>query len=274
MRSEAAAGYAGIVLAAGGGTRIGHHHSKVYLPLAGRPMLAWSLQLLWQAPGVERLVLAAREEELELAAGVVARELPGVPVELVSGGRSRHESEYRALARLAADIRAGRVAAVLVHDAARPLASPALTERVLDAALRRGAAVPAVPADSIVGVDAGGRLSPAGAERLVTIQTPQAFRAGPLLEAHDAAARDRFAGTDTAACVERYSELEVVVVPGDPGNLKVTFPDDLLVAERLLTRPGGAAAGAGARHSGPAGDGVRSFPENPPRWATSGSMPS
>ncbi len=239
MRSEGAAGHAGIVLAAGGGTRIGHSRSKVYLPLAGRPIVAWSLELLWQVPGVDRLVLAARAEELELAAEVLERELPGVPVELVSGGRSRHESEYRALARLAGEIHAGRVAAVLIHDAARPLASLAMTERVLAAALRRGAAVPGVPAESIMGVDAVGRLSSAGThgtERLVTIQTPQAFRAGPLLAAHEAAARDGFAGTDTAACVERYGELEVAVVPGDPGNLKITFPDDLLVAERLLTR--------------------------------------
>src|SRR6266540_3830681 len=172
MREEAGAGHAGIVLAAGSGTRIGHSHSKVYLPLA----------------------------------------------------------------HLAADIRGGRVAAVLIHDAARPLASLAMTERVLAAALRRGAAVPGVPAENVLAVDPSGRVTADGAERLVTIQTPQAFRARPLLEAHEAAARDGFTGTDTAACVERYSELEVAVVPGDPGNLKVTFPDDLLVAERLLTR--------------------------------------
>jgi 2-C-methyl-D-erythritol 4-phosphate cytidylyltransferase len=235
MRDEALAGHAGIVLAAGGGTRIGHRRSKVYLPLAGRPMLAWSLELLWKVPGVERLVLAARAEELGLAAEVLERELPGVPVDLVGGGASRHESEYRALEHLAGDIRGGQVAAVLIHDAARPLASLAMTERVLEAALRRGAAVPGVPAENVIGVDASGRLVAAGGdERLVTIQTPQAFRARPLLDAHEAAARDGFTGTDTAACVERYSGVEVVVVPGDPANLKVTFPGDLLVAERLL----------------------------------------
>jgi 2-C-methyl-D-erythritol 4-phosphate cytidylyltransferase len=236
MRRKAGTGHAGIVLAAGSGTRIGHSHSKVYLPLAGRPMLAWSLELLLRARGVGRLLLVARAEDLELAAGVLERELPGVPVELVTGGRSRHESEYRGLAHLAGDIRAGLVTAVLIHDAARPLASVAMTEQVLDAALRCGAAVPGVPAENVLGVDPSGRLSPAGSERLVTIQTPQAFQARPLLEAHEAAAREGFTGTDTAACVERYTETEVVVVPGDPGNLKITFPDDLLVAERLLTR--------------------------------------
>jgi 2-C-methyl-D-erythritol 4-phosphate cytidylyltransferase len=240
MLGGAEAGHVGIVLAAGSGTRIGHSHSKVYLPLAGRPILAWSLELLWRVPGVGRLVLVARAGELELAAGVLQRELPGVPVELVSGGPSRHQSEYRALAHLAGDIRAGRIAALLIHDAARPLASLAMTERVLAAALLRGAAVPGVPAENVLGIDPAGRLAvaAAGGERLVTVQTPQAFRSGPLLEAHEAAARDGFTGTDTAACVERYAQTQVVVVPGDPGNLKVTFPDDLLVAERLLARSG------------------------------------
>ncbi len=239
MRMKAGAGYAGIVLAAGSGTRIGHSHSKVYLPLAGRPMLAWSLELLLRVGGVDRLVLVARAEDFDLATEVLERELPGVPVELLSGGRSRHESEYRALAHLAGDVRAGLVTAVLIHDAARPLASVAMTERVLEAALRRGAAVPGVPAENVVGVDPSGRLAPAASDRLVTIQTPQAFRARQLLDAHEAAARDGFTGTDTAACVERYTGTEVVVVPGDPGNLKITFRDDLLVAERLLASGGG-----------------------------------
>ncbi|HZC99900.1 MAG TPA: IspD/TarI family cytidylyltransferase [Actinomycetes bacterium] len=238
MRRKAGAGHAGIVLAAGSGTRIGHGHSKVYLPLAGRPMLAWSMELLLRVGGVERLLLVARAADLELAAEVLERELPGVPVELLSGGRSRHESEYRALAHLAGDIRAGLVTAVLIHDAARPLASVAMTEQVLAAALRRGAAVPGVPVENVLRVDLRGRLAPTGSERLVTIQTPQAFLARPLLQAHEAAARDGFTGTDTAACVERYTETEVAVVPGDPGNLKITFPDDLLVAERLLARCG------------------------------------
>jgi 2-C-methyl-D-erythritol 4-phosphate cytidylyltransferase len=199
-------------------------------------MLGWSLELLSRVRGVERLVLVARAQDLELAAEVLERELPGVPVGVVSGGRSRHESEHRALAHLAGDIRAGLVTAVLIHDAARPLASLAMTEQVLAAALQRGAAVPGVPAENVVGVDPSGRMTTAVSGRLVTIQTPQAFRARPLLEAHEAAALDGFAGTDTAACVERYTGTEVVVVPGDPRNLKITFRDDLLVAERLLAR--------------------------------------
>lgn len=236
MHNGARGSYAGIVLAAGSGTRVGHSGSKAYLPLCGTTMLVWALTTLARTGGVERLVLAARPQDLALAEEVLERELPGVAVELVAGGATRHESEHRVLRHLAADIRSGSITAVLLHDAARPLASVDLAERVLAAALARGAAAPGVPVEHVLGVDAAGRLLPPGAERLVSIQTPQAFRAAPLLDAYEAAAADGFAGTDTAASIERYTDLEVAVVPGEPGNLKITFADDLLIAERLLRR--------------------------------------
>jgi 2-C-methyl-D-erythritol 4-phosphate cytidylyltransferase len=239
MHNGAGGPYAGIVLAAGSGTRVGHSGSKAYLPLAGRSMLVWALETLAGTGGVERLVLAVRAQDLSLAGEVLERELPGVEVDLVAGGATRHESEHRALRHLAGAIRTGIITAVLLHDAARPLASTDLSERVLAAALSCGAAVPGVPVENVLAVDPAGRLVPGNRERLVSIQTPQAFRAAPLLDAYDAAARDGFTGTDTAACVERYTDLEVAVVPGEPGNLKITFADDLRIAERLLERTRG-----------------------------------
>jgi 2-C-methyl-D-erythritol 4-phosphate cytidylyltransferase len=239
MHNGAGGPYAGIVLAAGSGTRVGHSGSKAYLPVAGRSMLVWALETLAGTGGVERLVLAVRAQDLSLAGEVLQRELPGVEVDLVAGGATRHESEHRALRHLAGAIRTGIITAVLLHDAARPLASTDLSERVLAAALSCGAAVPGVPVENVLAVDPAGRLVPGNRERLVSIQTPQAFRAAPLLDAYDAAARDGFTGTDTAACVERYTDLEVAVVPGEPGNLKITFADDLRIAERLLERTRG-----------------------------------
>jgi 2-C-methyl-D-erythritol 4-phosphate cytidylyltransferase len=73
-----------------------------------------------------------------------------------------------------------------------------------------------------------------GEDRLVTVQTPQAFRAGPLLDAYEAAAAEGFTGTDTAACMERYSATAVRGLPGQATNIKVTFPEDLFLAERIL----------------------------------------
>jgi 2-C-methyl-D-erythritol 4-phosphate cytidylyltransferase len=229
--------HAGIVLAAGSGTRVGNSRNKVYLPLAGRRIVTWSLELFRRIPGVGRLVLVVRDEDRELAAEVLDRELPGVPVDLVTGGPTRHESEFRALLHLAEEIRGGAIDVVLVHDAARPLAPLRVVEEVLATAMRTGSAVPALPLEDAVGVDTAGRISHPDGE-MVRIQTPQGFRGGPLLAAYQAAAADGFAGTDTAACVERYEGVPVQVVDGDPRNIKVTYADDLFTAELILTASG------------------------------------
>jgi 2-C-methyl-D-erythritol 4-phosphate cytidylyltransferase len=180
-----------------------------------------------------------RDEDRELAAEVLDRELPGAPVDLVTGGETRHESEYRALLHLAEEIRQGEIDVVLVHDAARPLAPVRIVEEVLATAIRTGSAIPALPLEDVVGVDEAGRMSHAGRRTdLVRVQTPQAFRSGPLLAAYQAAAEDGFTGTDTASCVERYEGVAVQVVSGDPRNIKVTYPDDLFTAELILTTSG------------------------------------
>jgi 2-C-methyl-D-erythritol 4-phosphate cytidylyltransferase len=238
VAEQAGTTHAGIVLAAGSGTRVGNSRNKVYLPLAGRRIVTWSLGLFRRIPGIGRLVLVVRPDDRELAKEVLDRELPGVPVDLVTGGATRHESEYRALLHLADEIREGSIDVVLVHDAARPLAPVAIVEKVLATAIRTGSAIPALPAEGVVGVDEAGRMSHAGRTDMVRVQTPQAFRSGPLLAAYQAAAVDGFTGTDTASCVERYEGVPVQVVPGDPRNIKVTYADDLFTAELYLAASG------------------------------------
>jgi 2-C-methyl-D-erythritol 4-phosphate cytidylyltransferase len=238
MANQAETTHAGIELAAGSGTRVGNSRNKVYLPLAGRRIVTWSLEVFRKIPGIGRLVLVVRDDDRELAAEVLDRELPGVPVDLVTGGDTRHESEYRALLHLAEEIRRGEIEVVLVHDAARPLAPVRIVEEVLATAIREGSAIPALPCEDVVGVDSHGRMSHAGRSGMVRVQTPQAFRSGPLLAAYQAAASDGFTGTDTASCVERYEGLPVQVVSGDPRNIKVTYADDLFTAELILTTSG------------------------------------
>ena len=230
--------HAGIVLAAGAGTRVGNSRNKVYLPLGGRRIVTWSLELFRQVPDVGRLVLVVRDDDRELAAEVLDREFPGVPVDVVTGGDTRHESEYRALLHLADDIRRGEIDIVLVHDAARPLTPVRVVEEVLATAMRTGGAIPALPLEDVAGVDAAGRISASDRTDLIRVQTPQAFRSAQLLAAYEAAAADGFAGSDTASCVERYQCVPVHVVAGDPRNLKVTFADDLLMAELMLAASG------------------------------------
>lgn len=225
---------AAVVLAGGSGTRVGGDGNKVYLPLAGRRLVSWALQAFADVRSVRRLVLVVRPTDRQLAEETVDREVRA-RVEIVEGGATRHDSEWAALRHLAPAIRAKELDVVAVHDGARPLAGRRLIGDTIDAARVYGAAVPGVPLED-AGVphpELGVRHEP-GDRRLIRVQTPQAFRAVPLLDAYECAARDGFTGTDTAACVERYAQVRVHCLPGDPRNLKVTYPQDLFLAERLL----------------------------------------
>ena len=223
-----------VVLRAGAGV------NKVLIELAGRPLLAWSLTHALATAGVDRVVVVAAPTEHTEVADALSAYLPqdgpdgspdGSPeVALVPGGTSRHGSEWAALQAVAGHVEAGRTDVVAIHDGARPLASPALFDAVVAAARRHGGALPAAATHGLVTAD----LTPAP-RGLVGVQTPQAFRARPLLEAYRAAARDGFEGTDTAATFERYAGLPVVAVPSTPANLKVTWPEDLALAEELLS---------------------------------------
>ena len=225
-----------VVLGAGAGNRVGAGVNKVLIELAGRPLLAWSLTHALATTGVDRVVVVAAPSEHAEVADALSAYLPlggpdgGPEVALVPGGTSRHGSEWAALQAVAAHVEAGRTDVVAIHDGARPLAPPALFDAVVAAARRHGGALPAAATHGLLTAD----LTPAP-RGLVGVQTPQAFRARPLLEAYRAAERDGFEGTDTAATFERYAGLPVVAVQSTTANLKVTWPEDLALAEELLT---------------------------------------
>ncbi len=223
----------GVVLAAGIGSRIGADGNKAYLMLAGRPMLAWSVRAVADTAEIGRVILVYRRGEYDMAAELVHTELPDRTVELVEGGDSRHESEFNMLRHIAPDIDSGAVDVVLIHDAARPLAGPTMMRAALDTARRFGGAVPAIEA---VGLARSTESGPVPlTEAVVRVQTPQAFRAAPLLEAYRRADTEAFDGTDTSSCVQHFTDVDVRVFPGAATNLKVTYPPDIRLAEHLLT---------------------------------------
>ena len=221
-----------VVLAAGAGTRVGAEVNKVLLPLAGVPVVARSVRTASEVPGVVRVVLVVRDGEQDAVRAAVEPHLdPGPPeVAMVTGGETRHLSEWAALALLAPAIEAGDVDVVAMHDAARPLASAALYEAVLSTAERVGGAVPVARLDDLVAAD--GSDLPAV---LVGVQTPQAFRAGDLLAAHRAAAAAGFEATDTAGILAAYADLTVAAVDSTERNLKLTVAGDVAVAEALIS---------------------------------------
>jgi 2-C-methyl-D-erythritol 4-phosphate cytidylyltransferase len=218
-----------VLLGAGSGRRVGAERNKVLLPLAGMPLLAHGVRTALEVDGAHRVVVVVRPEDRAEVADVLAPHLGLHDVWLVDGGEERHDSEYRALRALRDDIDRGEIDVVAIHDGARPLASAALFRAVIDVAAAEGAAVPAVASGRLNSVD--GSLAPDG---LVGVQTPQAFGARMLLAAYDAADADGFVGTDTAACLERYADIAVRAVAGERRNLKVTFAEDLRLAEELV----------------------------------------
>ena len=202
-----------IVVAAGTGTRFGV--PKQFETVAGSRLVDRA---------AEAAALACDEVVVVLPAGVA---WDGRPVAAAVPGGSTRSASVRA----GLDAIAASATVVVVHDAARPLASPALFDAVIGA-VRAGAdaAVPGLPvSDSVKRVDRDHVVETISRDELVAVQTPQAFRAETLRAAH-AVGGD---ATDDAALVEAAGG-DVVVVPGDPRNLKVTTPDDLVVAAALL----------------------------------------
>ncbi|MCW2813823.1 MAG: 4-diphosphocytidyl-2C-methyl-D-erythritol synthase [Nocardioides sp.] len=216
-----------VVLAAGSGTRVGAEVNKVLLPLREVPVLARSVLTALAVADVARVVVVVRDGEQDAVGAALVPYLGEARVDLVVGGATRHDSEWAALQVLRADVDAGRVDVVAIHDGARPLASVELFEAVLAAARVHGGAIPVAPAPPLLGPDGV-------VKGLAAVQTPQAFAAPRLLAAYAAAEAEGFRGTDTAACLERHApDVVVAAVPSSVLNLKVTWPDDLALAESL-----------------------------------------
>ncbi|NOY55299.1 MAG: 2-C-methyl-D-erythritol 4-phosphate cytidylyltransferase [Actinobacteria bacterium] len=224
---------AAILLAGGSGSRARIDINKVYLPIRGRPMLAYSLDTMGRSDAVDVIVLVIREVDREQAELLVQQNEAGTPTMIVEGGPTRQASEYEGLAALADRIESGEIDCVVIHDGARPFMSTKLLELVIARARRDGGAIPGyVPEEPLYQTKDGIIVSLAEGD-LRKVQTPQGFHALPLLHAYRRAERAGFEGVDTAETVERFSDLPIRYVPGDPRNIKVTFVEDIFVAEDL-----------------------------------------
>ena len=223
---------AGIVLAGGSGSRVQRDVNKVFLPLGEREMLGYSLATMESSPRVDEIVLVVRAEDRALAERlVVDLGISKVDV-IVPGGESRHQSESHGLEALATGIEAGAIEIVVIHDGARPFMTANLLHATIEAAERSGGGVPGLPIDGPVYERSDDNTSVGlPSEKLHRMQTPQAFRARPLLDAYRRAGQDRQEGVDTAATAARYSELAIEMVEGDQRNIKVTFVEDIFRAE-------------------------------------------
>ncbi len=213
-----------LIVAAGRGERLGSGRPKALVSLYGRPMLEWSLAALRAVEAVDEIVVALPADALETAPpGVIA----------VAGGEHRSHSVRAALAA------SGGGDPVIVHDAARPLATPALFEQALEELerSRADAVIAAAPvADTIKECGEDGRTVARTLDRarLWAIQTPQVFRRVALERALSGSDAELARATDDAWLVEQAGGV-VRILGSEPGNLKITTREDLRVAELLLS---------------------------------------
>ena len=224
-----------IIVAGGSGRRMGGNLPKQFRFLAGQPVLARTIGTFAAAlPGAE-IVVVLPEAHIPFWKNLAAR-FEVAEHRVTAGGAERFDSVRNGLEALASDPEL-----IAVQDGVRPLGSPEMIRRVVEAAARDGAAIPVVePVDSFRQTDgsidgegaAGASAShPVDRSRLRIVQTPQVFRAALLRGAYAAAFRREF--TDDASVVEAAGH-PVSLVPGERGNLKLTTPEDFIVAEALL----------------------------------------
>ncbi len=231
---------AAIIVAGGLGTRMAARVNKIFMEVAGRSILEHSLELFESDPRVHRIVLVARQEDLSQCEPLRAHfsKLSAI----VPGGDVRHRSEFAGLRLLAAQIDSGGVDTVLVHDAVRPFATHALVDRLTAGVAQTIGCIPGLPAGRATALVADGWIV-GYPPNVWTVQTPQAFQATWLLEAHNKAARQGFIGTDTASVVE-WAGGDVSVIDGEVDNIKITTPEDLARAAVIASRRGAGPGGS------------------------------
>ena len=221
-----------IIVAAGKGVRMQSDTRKQYMTLGGLPVLARTLQAFDRCEAIRAIYLVIPETDFQFCRETILPEArPATPVHLVSGGAERKDSVYNGL--LAAE---GEEEIVVIHDGVRPLILPEQIERCLSTAATSGAGILAIPVkDTLKRVHTGSCIeSTVQRESLWAAQTPQAFQYKLILEAHQAGEGHADGITDDAQLVERMGR-PVKIIPGSYVNLKITTPEDLALAEAILS---------------------------------------
>jgi len=219
-----------LVPAAGAGRRMGAGKPKAFLPLNGQPLIVHTLRKFEECPSVDEILpLVPEGEVLDCTDWVHRSGFQKIP-RVLAGGPERQDSVFIGLQAIS-----GTCDFVLIHDGARPFVTTSLIEEILVAAKRYSAVAAALPVgDTLKEVSEDRRiLRTVDRRRFWLMQTPQCFRYDLIFKAHRNAREEKFIGTDDAALVERIG-VQVTVITGSPLNIKITTPEDLLVAEALL----------------------------------------
>jgi 2-C-methyl-D-erythritol 4-phosphate cytidylyltransferase len=231
--------YAAILAAGGRGTRLSAGASKGALPkqfmeLRGNPIYVWSLTTLLAVPSIREAVMVVPPDMVQSVKdklGELSDQFPGKALNVVPGGDTRQASVFNGLKSL----KPNSPEYVLIHDAARPFLTKEIVDRVLEGVTTFGACTTGVPpADTIKKVDGQIIAETLIRDELLLVQTPQAGKFSWLIEAHDRAEKSGIATTDDAAILELAGH-KVGIVRGASYNVKITQPEDLILAEALAS---------------------------------------
>lgn len=215
-----------VIVAGGKGLRMGSAVPKQFLPLAGKPVLYHTINAFLSAYADIQIVLVLPPDQISYAQMVLQAFPDRLDLTIVAGGETRFHSVQNGLTAVSEN------SIVFVQDGVRPLVSPALIRACYEQAVAKGSAIPAIAVADSMRLAEGEDSKPVNRDHLRIIQTPQTFRADVLLPAFQQEYMDAF--TDEATVVEAFG-TKVYLVNGERSNIKVTTPEDMIVAEALLT---------------------------------------
>jgi 2-C-methyl-D-erythritol 4-phosphate cytidylyltransferase len=222
-----------VIVAGGRGTRMISAVRKQYLTLTGVTIVAHTLMAFDRHPGLDRMVLVVPKNDLAWCrASVLAPLCLDHDVQLVAGGQRRQDSVFNGLN--AVGVADGMV---MIHDGVRPFVRLSLMNTLLAGAKISGGCIPAIPVtDTVKQVDARGTIiRTLNRQQIRLAQTPQTFSIQLIRDAYQVAGQRGFTATDDASIAE-FAGQTVTVVPGDPDNIKITAPGDLLTAKAILAK--------------------------------------
>jgi len=214
-----------VIVAGGKGSRMGSPIPKQFLPFLGKPLLCYAIEAFAGAvPGI-KIVLVLPADELKSAQTVLRSYIGDINVTVVAGGDTRYHSVQNGLEKVSND------GVVFVHDGARPLISDELIQRCYRQALEMGSAIPAIPVAESMRIIEHGTSRAVNRDQLRIVQTPQTFRTELILPAFNQRYHPSF--TDEATVLEAFG-TPVHLTEGLHDNIKITIPEDMVIAEVLL----------------------------------------
>ena len=218
-----------IVLAGGRGKRMNYHKSKQFIEIKGKPVLVYTLEKFIYNKSIDEVILVLPEDEVDYCKKEVLQKYSLKVDRIVIGGKERQDSVFNALEAME------KANIVLIHDGARPFISEKIIEEGIKYANIYGAAAPGVTPKDTIKIKNEDNISVDTPDRntLIAVQTPQCFKYDEIYQCHRKIKEENAIVTDDTSVVERYGH-KVYLYEGDYTNIKITTPEDLILAERLI----------------------------------------